>query len=1417
VSKEDTSPKRLKDRLADQHLLITGATGFLARALVEKILRSLDTVGSLHLLIRPRSDGTSAAERLQRDVLGSSIFDRLRASLGERFDTLWREKVHVVGGDLTRDRFGLNRDEYDALTKRITLVINSAATVTFDERIDLAVELNTRGPQRLLQFARDCGSVPFAHVSTCYVCGLRGELVPEDDSAPQPARELLPRVASSNAYDLDALIDSMEGEALEIRHIFGSDTEVCRRELIQAGMRRARSLGWNDTYTFTKWLGEQLLMRERGDLPVVIFRPAIIEGSFDEPAPGWIDGLRMADPLIVAYGRGKLSEFPAREDIALDLIPVDFVVNGLLAALPIGRPRGREVTIYQSASSELNPLRLRVMLRALQAAFEKRPMTDDRGRPFHPAPLRCVEQEEFLRRWELRKKRLTQLRDGLEAIGIMGRRRRRLTALLRQVEQLIYFAQIYAPYTHLECRFSTQALERLRDKLHPEDVEEFPFDPKRIDWEDYIVNRHVPGLRSFVLGTGGEPTARLRSATMESAPRASVHDALAGKDLFDVFRRAAEEFADKPALQIRRANRWVRYTYEEALHATGTIARRFRERGLMPGARIAVYSESSPEWGLTYLAAMRAGLTVTALDPQLPAEEAWACAEFVGAGLVCTGRSTYEKALQARPEGDAEVVQMVEPFIPPPGASRDALEPPTPMSGSELASILFTSGTTIRPKAVKLTHRNLISNARALVEVHPVYATDEFLSVLPMYHALEFTGGFLVPLAAGATVTYVEQLKGPDIARAMQTTGTTVMLVVPRLLRMFHQAVDTRVAASSWGKRTVFRLLRWVSQQTGGRYGKLLFKPVHKEYGGRLRLFVSGGASLDPDLFVSFAQMGFKVCEGYGLTETSPVLTLNPPDDMRPGSVGVPLPNIELEVRNANLEGIGEIWARGPSITNGYLDNEEATREAFEDGWFGTGDLGRFDGDGYLYITGRAKDLIITGAGKNVYPDEVELCYKDLPHVKELCVLAMPEADGVGDAAHAVVVVDREGTPGADRSSIEREIRSAAEAIGERLPSHQRVAAFHFWERSLPRTTTLKAKRSTIREMLLSDGAAEFAGEIDHHVEELAEQPAEVEGEDDSVTQESIRELLSKHCGKPADTIHPDMHLQLDLGIDSIGRVDVVGAVEQHFAMHIPDRTAAKLARVADLYRVVGERAPVRGGRRDRSAWRRRLEQPSDYEIPPDPMPLSLRMSRASLRGVFSIGMHSWVRVEYHGREYVPKEGAFVVTPNHSSHLDAPAVLVGAGPSRRIWLAGAQDYFFNSRFKRLVFGKLLDTIPFDRRASGMQGLRRCTQALERGDGLLLFPEGTRSLTGAMGKFRIGFAVLAIEEQVPVLPVYVHRAFKLFRKGQRWPRPGKISVWFGPTIQPPVLGPEDDRYAAFCALAAQTQAAVEELARQAQAS
>jgi long-chain acyl-CoA synthetase len=583
-----------------------------------------------------------------------------------------------------------------------------------------------------------------------------------------------------------------------------------------------------------------------------------------------------------------------------------------------------------------------------------------------------------------------------------------------------------------------------------------------------------------------------------------------------------------------------------------------------------------------------------------------------------------------------------------------------------------------------------------------------------------------------------------------------------------------------------------------------------------LRLFVSGGSALDPELFHAFARMGFLVAEGYGLTETAPVLTVNSPDACKAGSAGKALAGVQLEIRDANAQGVGELWARGPNVMSGYLNNAKATAEVMRDQWFRTGDLCRFDSEGYIYIVGRANDTIVTDAGKNVHPDEVEVRYRDLAYVRELCVVGVPTARGTSESVHAVIVPDFQRARDLDLSSLERTIREEIAIIGETLPSHQRIATVHFWRNELPKTTTLKAKRREIRERILAeDHTGPPAGR------EVAKAPpaSSAKARADKLTGSGfIYQLLARLSHKPEADIHPQSNLLLDLGIDSLMKLYIIAELESHFDFTCDDDAAAGLSRVKDLVALVGDRSFVGESAEGERSWRSWLHRGDDRaeasrDSQPGATPLSLAPVRWAARSGLSLLFRSYVRVRAKGLCHIPTSGPFILAANHTSHLDAGSVLTAVNGRRHVWVAAAQDYFYNTAMKRWVLERLFDAIPFDRNSDGIRGLRQCIETLSRGDGLLFLPEGTRSVSGRIQPFKLGVAIMAVEARAPVVPTRIEHAFELMPKGRMVVRPGVVKVTFGEPLSPDDWSSPDDlnkQYNMYRDMTREIQARVEAL-------
>jgi long-chain acyl-CoA synthetase len=396
----------------------------------------------------------------------------------------------------------------------------------------------------------------------------------------------------------------------------------------------------------------------------------------------------------------------------------------------------------------------------------------------------------------------------------------------------------------------------------------------------------------------------------------------------------------------------------------------------------------------------------------------------------------------------------------------------------DTALIVYTSGTTGVAKGVMLSYKNLLFQVKALSEAIPYSQHDRFLSILPLNHMLEITGGLILPLYVGARITYCRSLKAANLLSLMQQTHTTVMICVPLVLRMLHDGIIKKVEKLPLFKRKMFysllRLCRFLLK-FNFRIGRWLFKPIRREFGGNLKCLVSGGAPLDVEVELDFNAWGFYILQGYGLTESAPVISVNTYKAHRIGSVGRPLPGVEVKINKLKEEDdCGEIITRGPHIMKGYFQNEAKTKEIIKDGWLYTGDIGYLDKDGFLYISGRLRNLIVLGGGKKVFPEEVEEVIGRSPFIKEICVLGKIADRGVRkghEEVYAIIVPSIEYFPEPERQNKEKirnKISEEINRLSKNLADYKRIIDFELWYDELPKTATKKIRRKMIADMIRS-------------------------------------------------------------------------------------------------------------------------------------------------------------------------------------------------------------------------------------------------------------------------------------------------------------------------------------------------------------
>ncbi|NND74089.1 MAG: HAD-IB family phosphatase [Ilumatobacter sp.] len=583
----------IAESLAGKRIAITGATGFVGTALVERLLRSVPDC-QLVLLVR---DGqrTPAARRTQREILKNDAFDRLRAEFGDEFDTAVAGRVTTIAGDVTIDGLGLSDDDRE-IFRTCDTIIHSAAAVSFDSPLPSAVEINLLGPTRLAELCHELGTTPhLVAVSTCYVAGNRRGKAPEELVSEGPfdiGLDWRSEVASARRLKGDTDAESRSEKNLlrfrkEARRELGAagapalaaKTEQLRNrwvkaELVQAGRSRAASLGWPDAYAYTKALGEQALTEIKGDVPVSIVRPSIIESAWAEPKPGWIRGFRMAEPVIISYARGLLKEFPGVPEGTVDVIPVDLVVAAIIGVAAAGPERAPAIT--QVASGGINPLRYRTMVDFVSSWFTRNPLYDSDGQPI------IVPTWDFPGRGRVQKqltratRALSTAEKALHALPLRGKQAEFAATLENrriELDAALEYVELYGLYTECEAIYQVDNLLALWDSLDAADQEAFCFDPRVVDWDHYVNEVHLPSIvqHARVKSTPGKHTpidrpARLRKQVLDPKRHVAAFDlenTLIASNVVESYSWLATRRLDTPDR--------VRYVLRTLLEAPGLL------------------------------------------------------------------------------------------------------------------------------------------------------------------------------------------------------------------------------------------------------------------------------------------------------------------------------------------------------------------------------------------------------------------------------------------------------------------------------------------------------------------------------------------------------------------------------------------------------------------------------------------------------------------------------------------------------------------------------------------------------------------------------------------------------------------------------------------------------------------------------
>ncbi|MFH1397082.1 MAG: AMP-binding protein [Candidatus Omnitrophota bacterium] len=860
-----------------------------------------------------------------------------------------------------------------------------------------------------------------------------------------------------------------------------------------------------------------------------------------------------------------------------------------------------------------------------------------------------------------------------------------------------------------------------------------------------------------------------------------------------IFAQISSQFSDRICLQIKKGSTWEGWTYGETQDLSLRIGAFLINEGFKKGDFAGLCLENRPEWAIIYLGIMAAGLACVPLDPQLTEQEIENLINDCAAKIIFVSNAVFQtKNINKIKAGLNKIVildldiekERLLGLAQVKSTLREGLVWPEVIP-EDIASLIYTSGTTGSPKGVMLTHKNFCSNFQSIDKLKLFSDKDTFISILPLHHSYPFMITLITPLFCRARVIYTSSLRSDELLNLMRESGVTILVGVPQLFSLFFTNILEKMKKMPFLlKAPLFGLIEilWqIRRFSGINLSKLALPKIHRPFGQTLRFFACGGAKLNEEAARFLMKIGFTILEGYGLTETSPVVTFNPLKKQKIGSVGRVIPDVELKIDNPDVSGMGEVVIKGPNVTKGYYNRADETLSVLKDGWFYSGDLGLIDKDGYLYITGRKKEIIVLSSGKNIYPEEVESHYTKSPYIKEICVL------GVGGAQEerltAVVVPDADYCRKVGQVDLNSVIRWELENSSEGLAPYKRIKGYIIVKEDLPRTRLGKIKRYEIKNKYLNElNGIKLKGVM----EEIPATDEDLRLLTFGVGRKIIEAL--KKSAKLEREISPSDHIELDLGIDSLGRVELIIALEQALNIRIPNELMAKIFTVKELILDIERLVPGEGLQsapipelKSQTLWNEILNEKPAKDIIKK---LNLAPSRMTILGMwlFAEILRLVSRVIWGlkvlGTENIPRTGKCILCVNHGSYLDAFIVEAAMPASLRkgLFFVGFRAYFEQFFIKDII--KYIRVIPIDPGMHFVEAMQAASYVLKNDKMVCIFPEGQRTIDGNVKEFKKGVGILAKELNIPLIPVLITGSYESWPRTKSLPRPYPIKITFG---------------------------------------
>jgi long-chain acyl-CoA synthetase len=811
-------------------------------------------------------------------------------------------------------------------------------------------------------------------------------------------------------------------------------------------------------------------------------------------------------------------------------------------------------------------------------------------------------------------------------------------------------------------------------------------------------------------------------------------------EYLDNFRRYQRE----EAYVFRRGYRIQRWTYGDVLRQTYRFARALESRGIGPGDKVIIWGENCAEWVVVFFGCLLRGAVVVPIDKIAAADFAARVAQQVDAKL-CV--ASAHNAISGVPHFDLdslrdEVAQFSdEPIVA--HASRD-----------DIVQIVFTSGTTAEPRGVVITHGNILANLEPLerqvapyLKYERIFHPLRFLNLLPLSHVFgQFLGIFLPQLLAG-TVLFQDTLNPTEVMRTIKDARVSVVVAVPRLMESLKDKIERDMASagqSEWFRRQLEAVkdakfpLRWWR-----------FRKIHSQFGWKFWAFISGGAALDAETEEFWRRLSFVVIQGYGLTETTSLISLNHPFKTGKRSIGK-----VLEGREMKLDENGEILVRGANVAAGYWQGKELKSVLGEDGWFRTGDLGALDADGNLYFKGRKKNVIVNREGMNIYPDDLEAVLRQQPEVRDCAVVGLEQG---GNAEPVAALLLRNAA--ADVAAIVAHANS-------KLAQFQQMRRWLVWpDEDFPRTSTQKPKigviQQAVQQKFSSAGVA-------------------------APSQGGLGELISRITGRSTGALAADAKLEGDLNLSSMDRVELMSALEDRYQVDLSEANFAQVGTVGELERLLHEpqRAQQSGYRYPRWAQSLPVRWVRNFFYYLLSLPATLIMARPTVVGHENLeGL----------------EGPVLITCNHVTYIDVGFVLI-AMPARirnklavgmlgerlwSMWRPPASMNMFARWWQQAGYYlvvALFNVFPLPQQSGVRESFAFAGESVDRGYSVVVFPEGRRTEDGKPSPFRSGVGMLAQKLGIAVVPLRIDGLFDLKQSSRKLARSGELKVLIGKPLR-----------------------------------